>query len=300
MERNNRYIAGALLALITVLWTVAEILPTLLTPGYSLFQVIWVRYGTHLLCMLIVLVPRLGGRLFATKCLGLQLGRGLLMIVMPASYIFSIGRVAALDVLAVFWMAPLLLLALAALIQGERASWLGWIAALAATLGAQLILRPDMETFAALPFGLGMALSFSLYVVLTRSLRHERRATNLFYSALVVFVPLTFLMPSIWQPLTLRDTLLMIGVGVTGLGVLWAIDWACELVPVAVFAPIFAVQLALIAVLLPWLTGTGTGRAALLGAALIVGSACLGWLLPPPRKQTTEVPTPLAIEVKRS
>lgn len=272
-ETTRALAVGGLLLIVVVLWSVAEWLPTLLSPGFSLFQVVWVRYATHLLAMLVVLVPLHGRALFRTGRPGLQLGRGLLMLVMPASFILSLGQVRVADVMAVFWLTPLCILAFAALVQRDRAPWLLWGAALAATLGTWLILRPGAGLAGAASYGLGMALSFSLYVVLTRSLRDEPTMVNLFYSALAVFVPMCFIVPAFWQPLGLRDALLMIGVGIVGLGVLWAIDKACELASTTVFAPLFALQLPLYLAAMALVGGPWPGRRALVGAALIAGAS---------------------------
>lgn len=262
-----------LMAVFVVGWSVAEWLPTLLTPGYSLFQVVWVRYATHLLLLLIILGPRHGRALWATRSPRLQIGRGLLMLVMPASFILSLSRVQVGEVLAGFWLSPLWMLAFAVTVLRDRAPWPLWGAALASTLGALLILRPTAGVLAAAPFGLGMALSFSLYVVLTRALRTEPTAVNLFYSALAVFVPLTFVLPAVWRPIGLGDGLVMMAIGLVGLAVLWALDKACEHVSTHILAPLFALQLVLYTGLAPLAGGSWPGKLALAGAALIVGGA---------------------------
>ncbi len=279
-EQGRRLVAGGLIGLMALLWTITELLPARLSPGHSLYQVVWVRYGTHILVMLAALAPRRGLALLRTRRPALQIGRGLLMIVMPSSFILAIGRVDLDSVLALFWLTPLMLLAFAALIQQDGRHRLLWAAALGAALGAQLIMRPGWGVAAAAPYGLAMGLSFSLYVVLTRSLRHESTATNLLYSALSVFVPLTFFLPKFWTPLAPRDALLMAAVGLTGLGVLWAIDRATELAPVSLLAPLFALQLVLSEVLLPALGGPRPAWLALGGTLLILASALAAWLLP--------------------
>jgi len=296
-ETRRAVLVAGLLGLFVLLWSVAEWLPTLLTPGYSLYQVVWMRYGTHILVMLLALAPRHGRALFRTQRLGLQLGRGLLMLVMPASYILSLDRARGGDVMAVFWLVPILILVFAALVQGDRARWPLWGAAAATTLGAQLILRPTTSGAAAI-FGLGMALSFSLYVVLTRSLRDEPTMVNLFYSAVAVFVPLTLAMPAVWQPLTARDAIVMAGVGLVGLVVLWALDKACELVSATVFGPLFALQLLLALLLSPLLGGPQAGRLALVGAALIAGAAIVALRSTADKQTASREPREARLEVE--
>lgn len=299
-EKKQRLVAAGLVGLVALLWTVAEILPTLLTPGHSLWQVVWVRYGTHILLMVLLLAPRHGMALLRTRRPALQIGRGLLMIVMPASYILSLGQARGIDVVAIFWLTPLALLGFAALIQGDRAHWSIWAAGLVSAFGAQLILRPGPGLIAAVPYGLAMSLSFSLYVVLTRSLRDERTMTNLLYSALAVFVPLTCFLPAFWTPLALRDALLMVAVGLVGLGVLWAIDRATALAPISVYAPLFTLQLVIIAVVVPALGGARPARLALAGSALVVGSALVGWLLPAPAPAKAREPAQAAAQMEGS
>ena len=264
----------------SLLWIITETLPTLLAPGYSLLQVVWMRYGTHILVLLLILAPRQGTSWLRARRPTLQVGRGLLMLLMPISFIVALGHVSVSNVMAVFWLAPLLLLVFAVWVERERPPWTFWVAAATGILGAELIVRPDAALVQAAPFGLGMAISFSLYVVLTRSLREERTTTNLLYSALAVFLPLTLAMPAVWKSPALRDGLLMAGVGVVGLGVLWCIDRATDLVPVSVLAPIFPVQLTLVVFMPMLLTGVRPAKLALAGTALIVGSALAGWLLP--------------------
>ena len=93
-------------------------------------------------------------------------------------------------------------------------------------------------------------------------------------------MPLSFAMPAIWKPLTPGDALVMAGVGVVGLVVLWCIDRATALVPISLLAPIFPLQLTLIAVVPTLVAGSRPAWLALAGTALIVGSALAGWLLP--------------------
>src|SRR5262249_54464996 len=162
--------------------------------------------------------PREGLLVFRTQRLAHQIGRGLLMIVMPAGAILGIGRARLDDILAVFWLTPLAMLAIAHKLERERAGLGGWGAPLVATLGAVTIVRPGAQVGSAVIYGAAMGGSFCLYVVLTRTLRDERTSTNLFYSALLVFAPLTALMPMLWHTPSARDLVLMIGVALTGLG----------------------------------------------------------------------------------
>ena len=136
-----------LVALIAVLWTVVESLPALMTARYSLYEIVWLRYASHLLAMVVLLGPRRTFSALHTKRLPLQIGRGLLMLIMPISFIIGIERMAIHDVLAIFWLCPLWILGWAALVGRETVSWPMWALGVAAVIAGQLILRPDRDAF---------------------------------------------------------------------------------------------------------------------------------------------------------
>ncbi len=276
--RARLAIAG-LITLMALLWIVVEEIPALLSPSYSLYQVVWMRYGVHLLFLLLYLAARGKLTLVRTAQPGLQIGRGLLMLAMPFFFISALGYARASAIMAVFWVAPFMVLALAALLQRDFARWATWLATLLGFGAVILILRPDrsgISTLGAL-LALGMAFSFSLYVVLTRSLRTEATATNLFYTAAAVFVPLSFVMPLLWKMPTLEDVAIMTVVGLAGLGLLWALDRACELGPVSALAPYLLAPPVLAALINPWLTGAMPGRSILLGTGVALVAALLAW-----------------------
>jgi drug/metabolite transporter (DMT)-like permease len=67
---------------------------------------------------------------------------------------------------------------------------------------------------------------------------------NLFHTAFWVFVPLTLIMPFVWEPMSLRVFGAMLVVGIWGLSVLYLLDRALAYAPASVAAPfIFTVPL---------------------------------------------------------
>jgi hypothetical protein len=140
---------------------------------YTVYQIVWARYGVHLLFMLLVWGTRQPASLIATRRPAFQLGRSMLMVLMPASWAIAIGRGAPpTAVLAIFWLVPLMVLALAAAGLGERPRRREWLMAGCGFVGTSLIFHP-MVLPGKLNFvlALTMGLSFSLYIVMTRSLR---------------------------------------------------------------------------------------------------------------------------------
>ena len=232
--------AIALLAVFAATWALLEgALGTRLEHQYNLMQVVWWRYAAHLALMLAVWGWRQPGQLWRTRRPVFQLARSLLMLVMPLSFVAALYVGEHIDtVWALFWVTPGLILLVAAMWLNERAPvWL-WIATLLGAAGAVFILEPPLpQSVPGLLLPLLMALSFSVYVVMTRSLRDEPVVTNLFYTAFGVFVLLSPLMPSIWLMPSLHDAVYLSAIGVVGFVALWALDRACESAPVSHTAP---------------------------------------------------------------
>jgi drug/metabolite transporter (DMT)-like permease len=203
----------------------------------------------------------------------MQLVRSTLMLGMPASFIIAFQRMSLDNLLAIFWLSPLLVMAAAAWWLGEKVSLSRWSAGIACFVGVVLILRPDrglLHWSALLP--LVMALCFGLYLVMTRSMQAEDTLTSLFYTAGGVFFLLSFALPFFWQPLTFKSGLLMASIGLLGFVALYALDKSLELAPAAVVAP-FAYTQPIWGVGLSYLlTGHRPSILAIVGTLVIITS----------------------------
>ncbi len=190
---NSKTVGILLICGVSFLWGFLEVLVQHIPGGYSIYQIVWFRYATHLLFMLLIFAPRQGLKLIKTKRLGLQLSRSFMMLIMPVSYVIATKYMSARDVLAVFWLLPMMIIILAIFLLRERVSWIHWVAAITGSAILALLLRPNLHvTGLGLLLAFVMGLSFSLYIVMTRMLREESRLTNLFYTGLGVVLPLSF------------------------------------------------------------------------------------------------------------
>lgn len=268
-----------LMAGVVFLWTVVELLAASLLVNYSPYQVVWMRYGVHLAAMLLVFGWTQPASLWRTARPARQWLRSMLMLGMPASWIMGTQRGVEPDTLmAVFWTSPLLIITLAHLLLGERAPWQVWLAGALSCVGASLLfVRGPLPMSMELLFPLGMALSFSLYVVMTRTLRHEPLRANLFYTAVGVFVALSPVMPGLWRTPSALDLLAMIGVGLLGWVALYALDRMAATAEVSQSAPVLSLQLVFL-LAASWLAGHPvSGWRAVAGLAMILAVAILLW-----------------------
>jgi drug/metabolite transporter (DMT)-like permease len=277
---TDRRIAMLMMAAFAVMWAVLEEeLGARLRRPYDLTQIVWCRYASHLLIVGMIWGWRTPSAVWRTSRPGRQLGRSLLMLVMPLSFGAAVAQGdAASNAWAMFWCAPLLILVIARAMLAERAPMSLWVTTALASIGAVFVIAPT-----TLPTGLGllwpllMAGSFALYVVLTRTLRHEALAANLFYTAIGVILPLSLYVPRIWVTPSVHDAVILFGIGALGFVSLLLLDRAVERTDVSPSAAFLSLQVAstlLIAVLRQHRAVTGT---VLIGLILIVGMLALAW-----------------------
>jgi drug/metabolite transporter (DMT)-like permease len=119
-----------------------ESIGPLLGTSHHALQVVWTRYATHLALLIVVFAPLRGAALVHTPRLRLQIARGLLMLLLPLCFLAALSVSRTADVLGVFWIMPLLAMALAVWLLRERVERLRWLAALGGLAGALLVVRP--------------------------------------------------------------------------------------------------------------------------------------------------------------
>lgn len=240
-DRHGMVLTTAFVAL----WAAEEALTSLLMGRYGLDQIVWMRFAWHLLLLWVVFGRREPQLLWRTQRPFFQLARAAMMVGMPACWVMGLHRGLSPNMLmSVFWVAPLMILALARLFLGERASPTVWLAALLACAGVFALTGPHaLPSPLLLVFPLGMALCFSAYVVMTRALRREHTRTKLFYTGLGVCLALAPLQPGGWVTPTPVDLGIAGGIALLGLGGLYALERLTAAAPVSRTAPLVYLQI---------------------------------------------------------
>jgi drug/metabolite transporter (DMT)-like permease len=277
--QNSRR-AMLLMGIFAILWVMVEVVfGAGLAGRYNLMQVVWTRYAVHLALLVVVCSWPRPERLWQTRRPVYQLVRSLLMLVMPASFALAVSQAVPLNIVSsVLWLSPLLIVGLARLMLGERVTWWMWAAAALGALAAVVMHEPSLpQSPAVLVPPMLMALSFSIYVVMTRALRFEDTRANLFYTALWVFVALTPLMPMVWVTPSLRDAVAMVAIGGLGLIALFALDRSASAAPVSGVAPVLYVYVVVMAGTALLLYRSLPSLQSLTAAAVIVAIVVLLW-----------------------
>jgi drug/metabolite transporter (DMT)-like permease len=216
---HHHTVRGILLMMSAVfMFSSMDTLVKYMLQSYPMPGLIWARYMVHMLVMVVLLWPRAGISLLRTNRPGLQMLRGLLLVLSTTFFYFALRYLPLAEAAAISFVGPALTTLLAGWMLGDRATAKQWVAVLLGFIGVMIIIRPGGALFTpAAIFPLCTALTFSIYQIVTRKLAgRENPYTTLFYTALVGSVLTSVALPFGWQEPTLSQGLFMVGIGVLG------------------------------------------------------------------------------------
>jgi len=249
-----------------------------LTGSMHPIQVVWARYASQMLFILIVLAPRLRGLLRTTN-LRLQLLRSVFLLGATLMFFTSLQLMKLAEASALFQTAPLIITALAALVLGETVRIRRWTGVCIGLLGALIIIRPGLGVFqpaALLP--VGAAFCLAMYQIATRWLSHaDQMATTLLYTAGVGTLAASAAVPFVWTTPGLADAGFMLSLGaIAGTGHVLLV-YGLGLAPASLLAPFNYTQLVWAAFFGVVIFTEIPNAMTVTGAAVIVGAGLYVW-----------------------
>jgi len=254
----------------------AKWLTASLSPGQIAFS--------RLLLQSLILLPLVWGKLSLDSSIKWHMLRGVMMACVTLSFFTALIYMPVADALAIFFIEPLLLILLSALLLKEQVGQARLIACLIGFAGALLIIGPSGQALgwaAALP--MLTALLFALYLIITRrqSKRGEGAVVMLFWagaSGALFLLPLLAIGHWLSIPLLSAaipngfETGLLLLIGVVGTGCHFLISRAFALVETPVLAPLQYLEIAS-ATLFGWLVFSDfPAPLTWLGIAIIIAS----------------------------
>lgn len=168
----------------------------LVLSGLSATFVAWVRFAVHLIIVFVAFRGWQRMALYRVSSLPLQVVRGALLFGSTLFNFLALLTLQLAETVSIFFFAPMVITALAGPMLGEWAGWRRWMAVLAGFVGVLVILRPGLGGFGiGQIYALGAMLSYSLYVLMTRSMSASESPESLiFYSALA---PVLLMLPAV-------------------------------------------------------------------------------------------------------
>jgi drug/metabolite transporter (DMT)-like permease len=271
--------AVALLVCATLCFVTLDAMMKWLSRYYGVPFLVWARYGLQASMMAIWLLPGRGLGLVRTRHPWLQVLRGTLLTLSSLLFFFALLTLPLAEAVALNYLAPVVVVVLAALFLGERMTPPRWAMLAGCITGMLLIVRPGGAALGpGAAFALGAACTYGTFQVLTRRLAGEDPMVTLFYPALCGTVMLTVLLPLFWdaKPMPWQHLLAIVIAGVLGTVGHYLFILAYRAAAATGIAPFTYMQLVW-AMVIGWLVfGNFPDLPALLGMAII---ACSGILL---------------------
>ena len=271
---DNKPVALLLLLLTTVMFATGDSIAKLAVSTLHPVQMLFVRCAIVVAFTVPYALWKIGPAVFHTDHPKTQIFRGFAILGSSFLFVSGLSHLPLADASAINFVWPLLITVLSVLMLKEKVGVRRWAATLVGFAGMLLIIRPGTSAFqmAAL-YPLGAALLWSFAAVVTRSVSaHDRAATTLVWTSLVMLAGASVLIPFFWRPMTGQEWLLMGligGISIVGHSML---VFAYERASASFLAPFSYAQLVWATILGYLVFGSLPDRWIAAGAILIVAS----------------------------
>jgi drug/metabolite transporter (DMT)-like permease len=194
---------GALWAVLAVgCFSANDILIKLLSGGYALHELVFIRTVIGLCVVLGVILPFSGG--FSGLKTGHLVGhvlRGLCVVFANLCFFMGLASMPLAETVAIFFISPLLIALGSVVFLGETVGPRRWMAISVGMIGVLLVLRPGSEAFRLVAlFPLAAAFGYASFHMMTRRLGRTESG-----GALVFYTQMTFLVATVAIGLALGD-----------------------------------------------------------------------------------------------
>lgn len=276
-DDTSRPLVGVALVAFTVfLFALSDVFTKHLTMIYPVPLVVAVRYTVSLVLLLAFVAPRMGRRLWAAQRIWLVLLRGAVLALASLTMGLALRVMPVGETVAIIYLSPFAVMALAVPLLGERVTPLGWFFATLGFCGVLLIVRPGggLDPLGVV-FALLNACCATAFHLLTRSLsRTESAISMLFYVTLVgAIVSTATAVPQLSGPMpSLIHFGMMALLGVLSTSGHFLFSLAYREAPASLIAPLNYLHLVW-AALLGWLVFADIpSPLSMLGMALVVSA----------------------------
>jgi drug/metabolite transporter (DMT)-like permease len=246
-----------------------------LTASMDTVQIVWARYTSAFLLAFLFVNPFSFPGLTRTTRPALQIGRSLLLLMSTVLNFIAVRYLQLDQTTSIMFMTPFLVALLAGPMLGEWISARRWTAILVGFSGVLLVTRPGFGGIhpAALLCVAG-SLCYAVYSIMTRMLaRTDSSETTLFYSNLVGFVAMSFVLPPFWTaPTSALAITLMVAIGAFGSLGHFLLIVGHRLAPAPVLAPFVYTQMVWMISLGYLVFGNLPNVWTLAGAAIVIAS----------------------------
>ena len=256
-------------------FSVMDVCLKLLTPHYPAMQVAALRGLTSLPLVLLWIALSGGFKQVVTRRWRLHLLRGVLAVAMLAAFAFALRELPLAEAYSLFFIAPLLVTALAVPLLGEHVELKRWAAIAIGLGGVLVVLRPDTGRM----FNLGSlavlfaALAYAISAITVRVLgRSESTQSMVFWMIVLLSMFATAMAWHEWVAVHIEHAPILLGLAISGALGQYAITEAFKHSDASVVVPFDYTALIWGITFDALIWRTTPDRLMLVGASIIVGS----------------------------
>ncbi len=271
-ERSARLAGIGLMLLAIFMFSFGDALGKFMVATYSVGQLLWLRACAALL-VLLPMIWRQRGAFTELERPWLQLLRVTLSTLEVAAFFLATVYLPLADVITYYLAAPIFVTALSPLVLREHVGWRRWSAVLVGFCGVLIALRPSSQTVSwPAMIALGGSLSFSVLMLITRSLRATPDIVLASSQFAGTFALGALLSPFGWVTPNLGSLGLFAAAGCISVGALLCVNRSLKLAPASVVVP-YQYSMIVWAVMFGYFVfGDVPQMATIVGAAIIIGA----------------------------
>lgn len=262
--------------LATVIFSAQDGITKHLTGHYPVAMVVMLRFWFFGVAACLIASWRSGGfrAAIATRHLGLQVFRGVLVVVQICLSGYAFARLGLIETHAVMVCGPLIIAALSGPILGEHVGWRRWAAIAVGGLGVLIILRPGTTVFTPLSLlPLGAAGLWSVYVLTTRYVsRQDSASVSFLWTGVAGALAMSGPGLWFWAPMTPGDWGWMLALCCTSVVGHYLLIRAYDLAEASALQPMTYLQLVFISFFGVFLFDEVLRINVIIGAAIVVAA----------------------------
>ena len=235
----------ALVIIGAIIIPISDGLVKLMSDRYAAVELVWLRYSLQTAALLPLMLYWYGLSAFRTRDPTSQFLRAVFITSAAVCFFTAVKTIPLADAVAVFFIQPFVVTALAPLVLGERVGVWRWSAVAAGFLGALIIIRPGLETVnTGTLFALGAGASFACFILITRRMagNDPPMVTN-FLTSLGATLLISPAVPFVWMTPAAADWPVLLWIALLGTAFSILIVLAYEYAPASVLAPFFYIEL---------------------------------------------------------
>src|ERR1700750_431135 len=271
-ERSARLAGIGLVLRGVFMFAFGDALGKYLVATYAVGQLLWLR-ACAALFVLSPLIWRQRRSFVAMERPGLQLVRIILSTLEVAAFFLATVYLPLADVTTYYLACPIFVTALSALVLRERVGWRRWTAILIGFAGVLIALRPSAQTISwPAMIALGGSLSFSILMLITRSLRATPDVVMATSQFVGTFLLGALMSPFGWVTPGAASLVMFAAAGVISISALVCVNRSLKLAPASVVVPyqysmiVWAVMFGVV------VFGDVPSPATIIGAAIIIAA----------------------------